>query len=110
MIPLATTTIAVFTQTEAEPGEGITFGTRAQGIRAVISTPTGSEIPGPGGGAERIDAVLICDTVEDMVHTDYIGDAEGNEYQVAWVTQRVGFGFEHTAAGLVAKTSRTPGG
>jgi hypothetical protein len=29
---------------------------------------------------------------------------------VAWVAQREGFGLEHTTAGLVAKSGRTPGG
>jgi hypothetical protein len=110
MIPIAITTVQIDSQSEPEPGEGITLATRATGVRAVISTPTGSEIPGPGGGAERIDAVLICDPVTSMTHTDKVYAPTGEEYEVAWVTQRQGLGLDHTAAGLVIKTGRTPGG
>jgi hypothetical protein len=100
----------VSSQTEAEPGEGITLAAKASGVRAVISTPTGGEVPGPGGGAERIDAQLVADVIATLDHTDLVTDADGNEYEVAWVAQREGFGLEHTTAGLVAKSGRTPGG
>lgn len=105
-IPLSTTTVTVTSQTEAEVGEGITTATRASGVRAVIAVPSGTEQDAPGGGAERIDAVLLADPITGLDHTDKVTDAEGHVYQVAWVTQRIGFGQDHTKAGLVALDGR----
>jgi hypothetical protein len=102
MIPISTTTVTVESQTEAEPGEGITTAPRVSGVRAVISTPSGSELPAPGGGAERIDALLLSDPIVGMAHTDKV-TADGVVYEVAWVAQRDGFGLAHTTAGLVVK-------
>ena len=103
MIPLATTTISITSQTEAEPGEGITTATRASSIRATIAAPTGAEQAAPGGGSETIDAVLLCDPGTGIAHTDRVTDAEGNAYEVVWVDTRVGLGLGHTKAGLVRR-------
>ena len=103
MIPLATTTVTVASQSEPEPGEGITTAVRASGVRAVISTPNGSELPAPGGGAERVDAILLADSIVGMAHTDKVTDDDGTVYEVVWVAQREGFGLEHTTAGLAVK-------
>lgn len=105
MIPLADTTVTVTSQTEAEPGEGITTATRASGVRAVIAAPSGNEIDVPGGGSETIDAVLLCDPVSGLSHTDRVTDAAGNVYQVAWVAQRTNL-LAHTKAGLVKVAGR----
>lgn len=104
MIPLATTTVTVTSQTEAEPGEGITTATRVSGVRATIAAPSGNEIAAPGGGSETIDAVLLCDPGTGIAHTDRVTDAEGNAYEVAWVDTRVGLGLNHTKAGLVRRS------
>lgn len=106
MIPLATTTVTVASQTEAEPGSGVTTATRASGVRAVISEPRGRERNAPGGGAEAIDAVLYCDSGSGIAHTDLVTDADGVAYEVAWVTDRDAFGLDHTKAGLVKVTGR----
>jgi hypothetical protein len=100
---LATTTISVYHQAEPEPGEGITATLYQSGVAAVIAAPSGSELPAPGGGAERVDAILLCNPVTALTHTDRVTDADGNAYEVAWVAQREGFGLEHTTAGLVTK-------
>lgn len=105
MIPLADTTVTVTSQTEAEPGEGITTATRARGVRAVIAGPSGNEAAAPGGGSETIDAVLICDPVAGLAHTDRVTDAAGNTYEVAWVAQRSTL-LAHTKAGLIKVSGR----
>jgi hypothetical protein len=108
-IPLATTTVTASTATETEPGEGRTVAVLASGVRAVIAAPSGAEVAGPGGGSERLDAVLVADPIEDLTHKDLIVDAEGNEFEVRWVAQRVGFGINHTRAGLTRLTGRPVG-
>lgn len=106
MIPLATTTVTVTAQAESEPGAGITTSTRASGVRAVIAAPSGSEVAGPGGGSEKVDAVLVADTVSGITHRDRVTTAEGDAYEVVWVRDRIGLGLDHTRAGLVAVTGR----
>lgn len=106
MIPLATTTVTVTAQAEPEPGAGITTSTRASGVRAVIASPSGSEVAGPGGGSENVDAVLVADPVAGIAHTDRVTTAEGDAYEVVWVRQRLGLGLDHVRAGLVAITGR----
>lgn len=107
MIPLATTTVTVTAHAEPEPGAGITTSTRASGVRAVIGSPSGTDVPGPGQGAERVDAVLNCDTVTGLAHTDRVtDDATGEVYEVRWVNRRRGLGLDHHRAGLVRVTGR----
>lgn len=105
-LPLATTTVTVTAQAEAEPGDGLTASTRASGVRAAVVSPSGRDVPGPGGGAEVIDAVLLCDPVDGLAHSDLVTTAEGEAFEVRWVTQRIGFGLGHTKAGLVRLTGR----
>lgn len=105
MIPLAETTVTVTRQTEAEPGEGITTLTRARNVRAVIAGPSGNEQAAPGGGSETIDAVLLCDPVPGLAHTDLITDADGLVYEATWVNHRTGL-LAHTKAGLVKVKGR----
>lgn len=106
MIPLATTTVTVTACAELEPGAGITTSTRASGVAAVISEPSGRERNAPGGGGEAVDAVLLCSTVSGLSHRDRVTDADGNVYEVAWVAQRVGLGLGHSKAGLVKVDGR----
>lgn len=106
-IPLATTTVTVAAQAEPEPGAGITVTPRASGVRAVVAAPSGTEIAAPGGGGERIDAVLVCDTVTGLAHTDRVtDDGTGAVYEVAWVAERQGLGLGHHRAGLVKLAGR----
>lgn len=106
MIPLSTTTVTVTSHTETEPGEGQTAATRASGIRAVIGSPSGTEIAAPGGGTERVDAVLNCDPIAGLAHTDTIVDDQtGLTYEARWVQQRPGM-LAHTRAGLVRVKGR----
>lgn len=71
----------------------------ASGVRAVISSPSGRE-RNIGGTAQAVEFAMSCDPV-DLQHTDTIVDERtGGRYQVVWVTQRVGFGMDHTRAGL----------
>jgi hypothetical protein len=108
MIPVSTTTVTARRVSEPEPGEGQSVALLARGVRAVISTPTGTEQAAPGGGSEQIDAVLIADPIAGLAHTDrVVDDADGSSYEVAWVTSRRGLGVDHTRAGLVRVTGRT---
>lgn len=107
MIPNATTTVTVTAVAEPEPGEGTTTTERAAGVRAVIAAPSGRELAVPGGGGETISAVLLCDPVAGMAHTDRVTeDRHGTVYEVAWVAQREGLGLDHTKAGLVVLNGR----
>jgi len=106
MIPLATTTVDVLAVTETEPGEGLTTTGRASAVRAVIGSPSGRELPQPGGGSERVDAVLNADPIAAMAHGDEVTDsATGDVYRVVWVQQRPG-ALAHTRAGLMRLNGR----
>lgn len=106
-IPLATTTVTVTSQAELEPGGGITTSTRATSVAAVISEPSGRERNAPGGGAEAVDAVLLCDTVTGLRHSDRVTDDDtGLVYEVVWVADRRGLGLSHSKAGLVKVDGR----
>lgn len=106
MIPLSTTTVTVTSVTEAEPGEGETTATRASDVRAVIGSPSGLEQAAPGGGSERVDAVLNADPISGLAHTDRVVDAQTEDtYEVRWVQQRPG-PLAHTRAGLVRVKGR----
>jgi hypothetical protein len=104
MIPVATTTIRVLrsaTDATTDPYDppAAPAAAVASGVRAVISAPTGRE-RNIGGTEQAVEFSLNCDPV-DLAHTDTVEDeATGIAYQVVWVTQRSGFGLDHTRAGL----------
>lgn len=106
MIPIATTTIKVTrvpTEVDGDPVDPYDPQPEAEevaaGVRAVISSPTGRE-RNIGGTQQAVEFSLSCDPVE-LRHTDTVQDeVSGELYQVVWVTQRVGFGRDHTRAGL----------
>lgn len=109
-IPLATTSVTVTAESEPEPGDGVVTSTRARRVRAVVGAPVGNEVAAPGGGAERVDAVLNADPIRGLAHTDRVTDHQtGDVYEVRWVTQRHGLGLDHTRAGLVRVSGRTAG-
>lgn len=89
--------------TEAsESGEVI-----ATGVRAQISSPSGRERV-IGGSQEIVEFSLSCDPT-DLTHLDRVlDDTTGKVYEVMWATQRIGFGLEHTRAGLRAVEGVTP--
>lgn len=104
MIPLLTTT----TVTIKRPATGDPYETAASettvasGVRAHISSPTGSE-QAVGGQLEQADAVLLCESGHGIAHTDLVDDDEtGERWRVVWVRDRQGLGLDHTKAGLVA--------
>lgn len=97
-VPIPTTVIAVYAMVEAEPGEGRTRSLRAS-VPGHVSAPRGSEAQAPGGGAETVDAVILCDPVDGMAHTDQCETSEGDVYEVVWVRRRVGLGLDHMQAG-----------
>lgn len=103
-VPMATTTVTVYAQAEAEPGEGRTASVRQADVAAHVSSPSGTEAVAPGGGAETVDAVLLCDPVDGMGHTDTITTAEGDTFDVVWVERRRGLGLDHMRAGLRRRT------
>lgn len=109
MIPLATTTISVLRESQAdasaEPYQGKVASDRAvvvSKVRATISAPAtragqGQEIT-QGGEQVRIAFTLACDPV-DLRHTDWIrDDGTGEVFKVVWATRRIGFGLDHTQA------------
>ena len=101
-LTLTTTTVTVENGSTPEPHEGTTYTTRAAGVPAHVSSPSGRERAGVDG-VERIDAVLLCDTTVER--GDRVTDAgTGDVYRVAWVQARTGLGLDHTKAGLVRAT------
>lgn len=103
---LATTSVTVEAASTPEPFETSTWSTRAAGVPAHVSGPSGRERAGDAGG-ERIDAVLLCDTTVER--GDRVTDsATGDVFRVAWVQTRTGLGLDHTKAGLVRATGQVP--
>lgn len=103
-IPIHTTTIRVLRvpadperdPTEAQPDAEVI----AAGVRAHISTSTGTEIVAGGASQEIVNFRLSSDPA-DIQHTDRIEDERtGEVYEVTWARQRIGVGLDHTQAGL----------
>lgn len=107
MIPAAVTTVTVVREVEAEPGEGITETAVASGVPAVVGGAAGTERPAPGGGQERVDAVLLADPIDGLDHRCTVtDDTTGETYTVGWVDTRQAFGLDHVKAGLVRVKGR----
>lgn len=108
MIPLHTTTIDVLrsdqdgTKDRLDP---LTWSTVHPNVRAVISTPIGSERVA-GGSSEDVSARLDCDPVA-IRHTDRVRDnTTGETFEVTWARTRYGLGLDHTVADLRKITDR----
>jgi len=114
VIPFATSRIRVYRVPadpdrdpldEAPPAEVI-----AEDVRSNISSPFGRE-RNLGGVQEVVEFSLSCDPV-DLTNLDQVEDQDtGEMFEVVWARQRVGFGLDHTRAGLkqvtgVASSSR----
>lgn len=103
MIPLATTTITVLRQAEAdqyeEPYSGQPAAGRtehATGVRAVIDRPTGREQVA-GGEQSIVDLELVCDPC-GLDYRDLIrDDTTGRVYRVVFALY---FPGDHDEAGL----------
>lgn len=103
MIPLATTTIAVWRipadalrDPTDTPPDAVKIAT---GVRAQISAPYGRE-RNIGGTQEVVEFSLSCDTT-DLTNLDRVEDETTHElYEVTWARQRTGYGLDHTRAGL----------
>ena len=106
MLALATTTIMIESATEAEPGEGRTWGVVATGVAAQIGTPAGDEESVPGGGRQALTATLNCDYTAALAafdHTCRVTDLTTDEvWEVEWVKVRIGLGLDHVEARLTA--------
>jgi hypothetical protein len=126
MLPLATTTISVQrlralapsvaaapirdpygegydTETDASPTNGTQRPDQrdlvARGVRAHISSPSGSE-QRQGGSSETLTWTLGCEDCP-MEHYDWVLDeSTGQVYEVVWVARRTGLGLDHITAGL----------
>lgn len=102
-LPLALTTIEVQRPADnadldptSAPGTPVTV---AAGIRAVISSPSGST-QASRGEQEVVEFRLSCDPVE-LLHTDRVRDeTTGEVYLVTWARPRAGLGLDHVQAGL----------
>lgn len=105
MIPLATTTIRI-DRVHPDPDRDYWDDNEpsptafAEGIRAHIGSPGGTE--NRGNGSQEIESHrLNCDPVA-LNHNDIVIDENTDEeYQVLWVDQREGLGLNHTVAGLL---------
>lgn len=100
MIPISTTTITIHRPQAGDPyednGEPELVVT---GVRAVIGSPSGSELR-VGGHQQQISDALNCDVV-DLRHGDLVSDdLSDDEFTVAWVRRRRGFGLDHLRVGL----------
>lgn len=115
MIPIHTTTISIWRAPadsgDDEPGPYEPEAERvevASGIRAQISSPAGRERV-TGGAQEVVEFLLSCDPC-DLNHNDRVKDeATGEMYEVTWARQRVGYGLDHTSAGLKQVTGVVTG-
>jgi len=108
MIPITTTTITVLRSpppdsgeeqyndpTEAQPD----FIPIAEHVRAVISAPFGRE-RNMGGAQSIVEFSLSCDPTDIDRLDRVLNEQTGKVYEVTWAEPRVGFGLEHTRAGL----------
>lgn len=103
MIPIATTRISVYRVTadkHRDPTDDAPAPTQiASGVRAQISSPFGRE-RNMGGTQEVVEFSLSCDPT-DITNLDTVQDeVTGELYQVVWARQRIGYGLDHTRAGL----------
>ena len=108
MIPLATTTVTVLRSDQdgtRDALDTLTFTAVASGVRAVIGAPSGVEIA-TGGSSEDVQWRLDCDPT-DLRHDDRVEDEQtGETFEVVWTRRRIGFGLDHTVAGLRTVTDR----
>lgn len=101
MIPLATTTIAIYRPAAGtDPYEAGSPALVASGVRAHIGSPSGADVR-VGGDQQVITDRLNADLCS-LEHGDTVTDlGTGTGYAVVWVRRRLGLGLDHLVAGLV---------
>lgn len=101
-LALATTTITIERPKRgADPYDPQAYRAVANGIRATIGSPSGSDRV-IGGEQSAVTAKLNADPC-DLRHFDRVTDDQTcTEYAVVWVAQRPGLGLDHIEAGLRA--------
>ena len=103
MIPINTTTITVLrlvTAEDADPADAEgSPSIIAEGVRAVIASPSGHE-RNINGQQQVVEFALSCDPCELTNLDRVVDDTTGEIYEVAWVTQKLGLDLDHTRAGL----------
>lgn len=111
-IPVSTTTITVKRVAEdadRDPyDEAPSPSVIAKGVRAVISSPTGSERRA-GGSQENSSFRLNCDPVDLTHDCTVLDEVTGESYTVVWAKQREGLGLDHVVAELEQVTDRADG-
>lgn len=103
MIPFATTSIKITrlvlaANTDLYDPDPPSPTTIAEGVRAVISTPSGSATFGAGMKVVY-DARLTCDPC-GLQTDDTVTEADGTQWEVLWVRPQVGLGVDHLVAQL----------
>jgi hypothetical protein len=107
VIPVATTTVTVWTLTDTEPGDAPTLTLLVQGVPAHIGQPKGSERWAPGGGTSRVDAVCWCALTPEVTATGrVVDDTTAEVWEILAVAHRRGLGLDHTRIDLRATTGR----
>jgi hypothetical protein len=103
MLPLATTTVTIIEEgSTGDPYEPGTSTTLATGVRAVIGSPTGTELR-LGGDKEVVDAAANLPIDIALSRSCVlIDELTGERWSVTWVRRRTGLGLDHQRAGLVA--------
>lgn len=110
MIPIATTTITINRQIfdpkadRADPNPPYPE-TIVDGVRAVISAPSGSN---KLSGGDRIvySAQLTCDPC-DLRQNDSVVEPDGTEWRCLWSRRQRGLGLDHQIAALRLVTGAT---
>lgn len=104
-VPLATTTVTISriaADPDRDPYDAPPDPTDvASGVRAHISTATGTEAVA-GGSQEVVNFRMSCDPFDGgLLHTDTVSDdTSGEVYDVVWAVARFGVGLDHFQAGL----------
>lgn len=107
-LPLATTSISVVRSNQdgtKDVRTTLTWSVLKAGIRAHISTPSGTETV---DGGSRADVVYRLDADPcDLTHADRVLDEDTSiTYEVVWAAKRRGLGLDHTVADLRVVTDR----
>jgi hypothetical protein len=99
VIPVATTTIDIYTPDADEPYEPDTYSVLYSTVPAHIGSPSGADVVANAGQA-TITHVLNC-AVTVIGQNDRVVDTRTDVvYEVVWSDVRYGLGLDHTRAGL----------
>jgi hypothetical protein len=102
-LPFTTTTVNIETRTtsDGDRWETPTWMPVQSAVPATVSSPSPSDRSTSQGDQEQIDMVLHVNPGVAVTRLDRVTDLTlGEVYDVLWVTTRIGFGLDHTRAGL----------